>query len=184
MGLLTDPILATMFTTTSLLTFSIYSSASAFCDSLRPPSPLKPLGNATNYCPLPAGQLAFATSAPLNQEHELTNLNTRIRVVDASSPPLELACVDVAVASLRPGVLNSIYGHAVIAFWGTVGLSISYWLVVGVARIAAAWKRGAGSTVTPAKVWSRFQRAGFVVASAISGERLATSPALLRFCKD
>ncbi|KZS97792.1 hypothetical protein SISNIDRAFT_493081 [Sistotremastrum niveocremeum HHB9708] len=175
-----QPLLATMFTTASVLTFTIFSTASAFCDSLRPPSPLPSLGNETNYCPLPAGQLAFSTAAPLNHMYELLSLNTRVRIVDTSLPPLELACIDISSAPLRPGVLHSVYGHAAIIFWVSVATAIAYWLVVGSARVAAAWKRGAGAT--PERFWSRVQRAGFVLVSAISGEKLANTPALLRFC--
>lgn len=170
-----------MFTTASVLTFTIFSTASAFCDSLRPPSPLPSLGNATNYCPLPAGQLAFSTSSPLAHHYELLSLNTRVRVVDTSLPPLELACVDISSAPLRPGILHSVYGHAAIVFWVSVAIAIGYWVVIGSARVAAAWKRGAG--VTPERFWSRIQRAGFVLVSAISGEKLANTPALLRFCE-
>jgi len=65
-------------------------------------------------------------------------------------------------------------------FWLTVTLAIAYWLVVGIARVVSAWSRGVSKPGAGFGV--RVESAGFILASAISGERLATSPALMRFC--
>jgi hypothetical protein len=171
-----------MFTSTSVLTFNIYEQATAFCDFLRPASPLPALNSSTpNYCPLPPGPIAFSTATPVNADYELISIITRVRVVDVSSPPLELVCIDISVSPLQPEVLGSVYGHAAIVFWVTIAITLGYFVVVGVARIASAWNRGGAHT--PVRVWSAFQRAGFVLASAISGEKLASVPALLRFCE-
>lgn len=81
---------------------------------------------------------------------------------------------------LEPGVNGDVYGHANIIFWITVALAIGYWLVVGIARLVSAW--GRGSTRMGTGLWARVESAGFILASAISGERLANSPALMRYC--
>lgn len=133
---------------------------------------------STSYCPLPAGPFAFSSTIPWGNNRELTSLNTRLRAVDPFGK--ELLCLDVTTTPLDPAP-HSVYGRANIILWSTVGLTLAYWFVVGIARVTTAWNRGISR---PGKgVWSRVQSAGFIIASAISGERLAASPALLRFCK-
>ncbi|KAL4262644.1 Transient receptor potential channel Flc/Pkd2-like protein [Pleurotus pulmonarius] len=169
--------LSTLFTATTVLTLGVFSNATWFCNPLRPPNaqPL-PAENAS-YCPLAAGPFAFGSPVIWGDNRDLTTLTTRLRAVDESSN--ELICLDVSATPLEP-TESSPYGEAVAIFWMTVGLALAYWLVVGIARIASAWNRG---VKRPDKgIWSRAQSAGFILASAISGERLATSPALLRFC--
>ena len=90
-------------------------------------------------------------------------------------------CVDVSTTPLGPSGDNP-YGQAIIIFWCTVGLAIAYWILVGLARIVSAWSRGRGGLNRSAGVWPNVQSLGYVLASAISGERLSASPALLRFC--
>lgn len=172
---------ATLFTTSSILSFTVWDNSTFFCSTLLPPSPLPALDPAstTFYCPITAGPLAFSATVPFkNHDYELFTLNTRLRVVDTSEPAVELACVDIAATPLVVGPVGSIYGHAAIIFWTSVSLAIGYWLVVGLGRIAAAW--GRGSRAGP-DLWSRFESGGFILASAISGERLAVTPALMRF---
>ncbi|KAH6914675.1 membrane protein [Coprinopsis sp. MPI-PUGE-AT-0042] len=170
--------LATLFTSTSVLTLDAWNNASYFCHTLRPPSPLPAMAEgSTSYCPLPAGPFAFSATIPWGNNRELTSLNTRLRAVDPFGQ--ELLCLDVTTTPLEP-TPHSIYGRANIILWSTVGLTLAYWVVVGIARVSTAWNRGISR---PGKgVWSRAQSAGFIIASAISGERLAASPALLRFC--
>ncbi|KAG8823429.1 hypothetical protein FRC17_009336 [Serendipita sp. 399] len=170
--------LATLFTSTNYLTFSVFDNTSSLCESLRPSSPLPALtGNETNYCPLPAGQLAFGLSIPLNTPYSLKTLVTQIRIVDSSSPAHELTCLEVAVTPMTSE--RHPYGAWVGIFWGTIMLALSYWLVIGVARISAAWDRGLGRSGNP--WWLKVERTGFVLASALSGEKFSVSPALLRF---
>ncbi len=89
-----------------------------------------------------------------------------------------MLCIEVETTPLDP-TDNEPYGAAVAIFWGSVALAIAYWVVVGIARIVSAWNRGISR---PGKgLWERVQSAGFILASAMSGERFATSPALLRF---
>ncbi|KAJ8516461.1 hypothetical protein ONZ45_g6246 [Pleurotus djamor] len=171
--------LATLFTTTSVLTLGAFSNTTWFCTPLRPPDadaqPLPP--EDSSYCPLAAGPFGFSSSIVWGEDRELTTLTTRLRAVDENGN--ELVCLDVPTTPLRPEE-SSVYGQAVAIFWMTVGLAIAYWLLVGIARIISAWNRG---VKRPERgLWSRAQSAGFILASAISGERLATSPALLRFC--
>lgn len=170
---------ATLFTSTSILTLSAWSNSSYLCQNMRPPSPLPSLvTNDTSYCPITAGPFAFTSTVPWGMNRELTTLITRLRAVDPFSK--ELLCVDVQTTPLAPRP-NSPYGKAEIIFWSTVALAISYWVIVGLARIASAWNRG---ITRPGRgVWARAQSAGYILASAISGERLATSPALMRFCE-
>jgi hypothetical protein len=169
---------ATLFSTTEILTFNVRNNISYFCSTLRPPSPLSaPDSSSGLYCPIPAGPFAFSTYAPLHPSRELATLQTRLRAVDPLSN--ELLCVDIATTPLKPGVLGSVYGHAKIVFWATVALCVAYWLLVAAARLSSAWARRSGWSGRG--FWSRVENAGFVVASAISGEGLSKSPALIRF---
>ncbi|KAF8076772.1 hypothetical protein FPV67DRAFT_1472632 [Lyophyllum atratum] len=174
----TSTSLATLFTSATILTLSAWTNSSYLCSTLRPSSPLPAIDNATgNYCPIHAGEFAFSSTIPWGRHRALTTLTTRLRAVDPSIN--ELLCIDVVTTPLHP-TPNSPYGDAKIIFWATVALAIAYWISVGLARIVSAW--GRGITRHEHGIWSRAQSAGFILASAISGERLATSPALMRFC--
>ncbi|CCL98242.1 uncharacterized protein FIBRA_00236 [Fibroporia radiculosa] len=170
----------TLFTTVQMLTFQVWNNNSKFCDSLRPPSSLSPPSNDSQgmYCPFLPGPFTFSTTADLPSNYELATFDTHLYALD----PLqhELFCMNLNTTILDPGPLGSVYGHGYIIFWVTVVLAIAYWLVVGIARLASAW--GRGSTRIGPGLWGRIESAGFILASAISGERLASSPALMRFC--
>lgn len=112
---------------------------------------------------------------PLGHHRALTTLSTQLRAVDPFTN--ELFCLDILTTPLDPS-LDSPYGQAKIILWATVALTIGYWVVVGIARIVSAWGRG----ITQKGLRARARSAGFILASAISGERLAASPALKRFC--
>ncbi|KAJ7094372.1 hypothetical protein C8R44DRAFT_645301 [Mycena epipterygia] len=167
--------LATLFTTTSVLTLNVWTNSTYLCTSLRPPSPLDPIANGT-YCPINAGPFALSSAIPWGTNRPLTTLNTRLRAVDPFSK--ELLCVNVNTTPLDPSA-NSPYGVARAIFWATVAIAILYWVVIGIARVVSAW--GRGITRPGRSLWARAQSAGFILASAISGERFATSPALMRF---
>lgn len=98
--------------------------------------------------------------------------------MDASSPPFELVCIDVQATPVDASGKGGYYGEAKVIFWVSVGLAAAYWWLIGAARIAAAWDRG-GAGRRPG--WMLFKWAGTVFSSAISGERLVSTPALLRF---
>jgi hypothetical protein len=170
--------LATLFSTTEIMTFNVRNNNSFFCSTLRPPSPLPTLNSSSGlYCPIPAGPFAFSTYAPLHASRELATLQTRLHAVDPFSN--ELFCIDIATTPLEPGALGSVYGHAKIIFGFTVALCAAYWSLVAAARLSSAWVRRSGWSGRG--FWSRVENAGFVVASAISGEGLSKSPALIRF---
>ncbi|KAI0677278.1 hypothetical protein C8Q78DRAFT_1073993 [Trametes maxima] len=174
------PVATTLFTTTEILTFQQPNTngSSFFCNALRPPSPLGTPDPTNHYCPLPAGPLAFSSHLALTSDFELATLDTRLRALDPFQH--ELLCLDVNTTVLTPGPVGSVYGHAHIIFWSTVGLAIGYWAVVGIARLIAAW--GRGSSRGGDGVVAKLESAGFILASALSGERFASSPALMRFC--
>ncbi|KAK0190459.1 hypothetical protein F5146DRAFT_1044297 [Armillaria mellea] len=171
--------LATLFTSTSILTLSAWSSSSYLCTNIHSPDSELSVANDTNddyYCPIPAGPFALSAQIPWGSARSLTTLTTRLRAVDTFSN--EMLCIEVETTPLDP-TDNEPYGAAVAIFWGSVALAIAYWVVVGIARIVSAWNRGISR---PGKgLWERVQSAGFILASAMSGERFATSPALLRF---
>lgn len=171
--------LATLFTSMSTLTFSAWTNSTYLCQPLRPPSPL-PSINITEdmYCPLPAGHFAFSTSIPWSTNHQFTTQNTRLHALDPYSD--DLLCLDVDTTPLGPRRFGSPYGEVSTIFWATVGLAIAYWLVVGITRVVSA--RGRGSSRPGPGFWPKVESAGFILASAISGESLTTSPALMRFC--
>ncbi len=129
-------------------------------------------------CTIPAGPVAFSASTPFRHDFHYTTISTRLRAVDALSPPNELACVDIDITPVLAKGKGGYYGKAGVIFWASVGLAMGYWIVIGVGRIAAAWNRGGSGR---REGWLRIKWAGTVLSSAISGERLSASPALLRF---
>lgn len=143
---------------------------------MRPPSPLP--ANQSNYCPIPAGPFAFSSTIPWGSGRELTTLITRLRAVDPFTR--ELLCLDMLTTPLSPQP-GSPYGKANIILWSTISLAIGYWVLVGLARIAFA-RKPAMSRSGP-RIWSRVHNAGYILALAMSGQRFASSPALLRFCE-
>jgi hypothetical protein len=170
--------LATLFTSTTVLTLGVWSNNSYLCQNLLPPSPLPPINLSDNtYCPVPAGPFAFSSTIPWGNNRDLTTLSTQLRAVDPHGD--ELVCLNMLTTPLDPQP-HSIYGKADIILWSTVALTAGYWVVIGIARIASAWRRG---ITRPGRgIWSRTQSAGFILASAVSGEHLAASPALIHFC--
>lgn len=130
------------------------------------------------YCPLLPGDFALSSSIELGQTYALATFNTRLRALDPFQN--ELMCLDLSTTPVKPDSLDPIIGVFHMIFWGTVALALAYWLVVGIARVITA--RGRGSNAGKG-LWAKVEGAGFILASAISGERLATSPALMRFCE-
>ena len=169
--------LATLFTSTDQLTFNVWNNGSYFCTRLRPPSPLPTLeaDDDNGYCPLAPGPFAFSTVSRFPEAYELATFNTRLRVLDPYK--IEMLCIDIPVTPLKP-TKGSVFGTARVILYGSTVLAAAYWLLVGVARVVSAWDRGLASP----GIWRRVESAGFIFASALSGDRLATSPALLRFC--
>ncbi|KAI6100227.1 hypothetical protein F5141DRAFT_325682 [Pisolithus sp. B1] len=170
--------LATLFTQATTLTIDTFSNNSYLCDFIRQPSSLANSSSNSTDCPIPPGPYALAVSIPINSKNSFTTINTEFRALDPYEN--EILCLTVATTALQPGPLDSPYGDAHSIFWATIGLAAAYWIIVCVARLVSAWKRG---TSRPASgIWARVESAGLILVSAISGERLATSPSLLRFC--
>ncbi|KAJ3529080.1 hypothetical protein NM688_g7903 [Phlebia brevispora] len=139
-----NPVATTLFTTTTMLTFNVFNNNSYFCQTLRPPSPLPPIGNDTDangrYCPLSAGPFALSSSIKLGHDYALATFDTRLPLIRSMATRI------------------SYFGHA---------------LFLHGEEDRPEMGRG---------LWAKVESAGFILASAISGERLATSPALMRFC--
>ncbi len=168
-----------MFTSTNYLTYSIFDNSSALCASFRPPSPLPALApNVTDYCPVLAGSLAFGLTIPLSEPFSLKTLVTQIRLVDTSNPAHELTCLEVAATPMYTDT-EMIHGPWSGIFWGTIVLTVVFWVTTGIGRISAAWDRGLGRSGN--MWWMKIERTGFILASALSGEKFSVSPALLRF---
>ena len=128
--------------------------------------------------------MAFSAAIPLgDHQYELLTINTRLRIVDTSSPAIELGCVDIATTPLNAhsDTISTYGSNAEIIFWFSVALVIGCWVVVGLGRISAAWGRGGSGS--DRSLWSRLEGAGYILASAISGEKFSSTPALLRFSR-
>jgi hypothetical protein len=173
-----DRRLATLIYTTSIATFNTHTSRTFFCFNVVPPAPIPPQPYTTTDCVVPAGSLAFGLATPIKHPYQLVTLNTRIQVLDTSNPAKEIACVDVGVTPIKDKGVGGSFDVAGVLFWVSVGLATGYWALVGLSRISAAWRRGSWD---PNQRWVYIRWAGTVLASSISGERLAASPALLRF---
>lgn len=89
--------------------------------------------------------------------------------------------MDVNTTPLQHRQLDSAYGLAGIILWSSVALAVAYWTIVALARLTSAWGRRAGWSGRGA--WAGVETLGFVIASALSGESFAKTPALLRFGK-
>ena len=162
-----------------MLTFTVWDFIYFFCPTARPASPLPQPNDQGTYCPLEPGPFALSSSIVIGDQYELVTYYTRLHALDPFQN--ELLCIDLDTTPLVPGPLSSPYGHGHLIFWLTVALAIAYWVVVGLARLVSAW--GRGSTRNGPGLWARVESAGFILASALSGERLASSPALMRFCE-
>jgi len=125
-----------------------------------------------------AGPLAFGVTVPLSQLSTLETLITQIRIVDSSSPAHELTCLEVAATPMFQDN-EMLRGPWSGVFWGTIALTLAYWVVTGIGRVSAAWDRGLGRSGNI--WWMKIERTGFILASALSGEKFSVSPALLRF---
>jgi hypothetical protein len=170
---------ATLFTTSEILTFNVFTNSSSFCQTLRPPVlNASAYDNSTQYCPISPGPFALSSYIPFSAQYELSTIDTRLRAVDPYST--EILCVDITVTPLLPGKLGSTYGHACVIMWASIALAAAYWITIGLARIVGAWDRG--QRRSGQGMWAKVEGSGYVLASAISGERFASSPALMRFC--
>lgn len=202
--------LATLFATTQDATSVVWRSTTYACDSLFPPSPLpypyEPRSTNANgtsswstYCPLAAGSIGLNVSLPFKpSSYPLSTLETTVRLVDASTPPNEVACTQVLVTPYDPS--SRLYA---LIIWLPVALAIGYWAATWAARFAAGWivgRMSMGSTTRAEEGlavgagaadeedvdgWGRRggagRRWGTMLISGLSGERVGVSGGLLRF---
>ncbi len=177
--------LATMFSTTSDLTYDVWTTTTYVCNSLFPPSPLPYpyIPNNTTYCPLDPGPFALNLSIPLGHGYPLSTLSTSIRIVDTSVPANELACITLDMTTYYPdGWYYSLF------FWLPVSIAIGYWVSSWAGRFAAGWVVGRiadGAADGDVQGWGRqggkSRKWGTMLVSGLSGERLGVSGGLLRF---
>ncbi|CAO1612884.1 unnamed protein product [Sympodiomycopsis kandeliae] len=164
------------------LTFDIFSNLTFLCDNIAPAQP----DNTTQLvahasCTYGPGEVAFGVDVPINASYELGTLWTRVLLIDTSHPPLSIACVDVPFS---PYQKERWYWD--LMFYLPIGLFLAYFVSVSLARAITA-------ATTRSKAFRNRAREGSapsflrdhlnpIIISAISGQGMVLSPALLRFC--
>lgn len=81
------------------LTFDIFSNFTYLCDELYPTGPDN-VNNLTSHasCTYGPGTVAFGVDVPLNSTYPMGTIWTRVLLVDASTPPQAIACIEVPVS--------------------------------------------------------------------------------------
>ncbi|CDW98065.1 hypothetical protein [Sporisorium scitamineum] len=182
----TPQLLSTLSVETQFLTFSVFRNDSYLCDSIYPISP-DPNGTVVNGvviepagCLYGPGQVSLGVGIPLNDTYTLGTLWTRVRLSDTSSPALDIACFEVHVS---PYDDTKWYWRLI--FWFPVALTIGYFVVIALARLFCALTSRARAFKNKAREGSQPNVIKDTIAptlvSAISGQKLALSAALLRF---
>lgn len=182
----TPQLLSTLSVETQFLTFSVFRNDSYLCDSLYPvvPDPNATVINGVVVqpagCLYGPGQVSLGLGIPLNDTYTLGTLWTRIRLSDTSSPPLDIACIEVYAS---PYDQQKWYWHLI--FWFPVALAIGFFVVIALARVFCALTSHARAFKNKAREGSQPNVIKDTIAptivSAISGQKLALSAALLRF---
>ncbi|EST07550.1 TRP-like family [Kalmanozyma brasiliensis GHG001] len=182
----TPQLLSTLSVETQFLTFSLFRNDSYLCDSLYPVVP-DPNGTVVNNvviqpggCLYGPGQVSLGVGIPLNDTYNLGTLWTRIRLSDTSSPPLDIACIEVYA-----NPYDDAKWYWELIFWFPVALTIGYFVVIALARVFCAFTARARAFKNKAREGSQPNVIKDTIAptlvSAISGQKLALSAALLRF---
>ncbi|SJX61663.1 uncharacterized protein SRS1_12647 [Sporisorium reilianum f. sp. reilianum] len=182
----TPQLLSTLSVETQFLTFSVFRNDSYLCDSLYPISP-DPNGTVVNGvviepagCLYGPGQVSLGVGIPLNDTYTLGTLWTRIRLSDTSSPALDIACFEVHVSPY-----DDAKWYWKLIFWFPIALTIGYFVVIALARVFCALTSRARAFKNKAREGSQPNIIKDTIAptlvSAISGQKLALSAALLRF---
>ncbi|TKY86732.1 hypothetical protein EX895_004372 [Sporisorium graminicola] len=182
----TPQLLSTLSVETQFLTFSVFRNDSYLCDSLYPVSP-DPNGTVVNGvviepagCLYGPGPVSLGVGIPLNDTYTLGTLWTRIRLSDTSSPALDIACFEVHVSPY-----DDAKWYWKLIFWFPVALTIGYFVVIVLARVFCAFVSRARAFKNKAREGSQPNVIKDTIAptlvSAISGQKLALSAALLRF---
>ncbi|KAJ1585080.1 hypothetical protein NDA12_007065 [Ustilago hordei] len=179
-------LLSTLSVETQFLTFSVFRNDSYLCDSLYPLAP-DPNGAVINGvviqpagCLYGPGQVSLGVGIPLNHTYTLGTLWTRIRLSDTSSPPLDIACIQVHAS---PYLEDKWYWRLI--FWFPVALTIGYFVLLALGRIFCALTSRARAFKHKAREGSQPNVIKDTIAptlvSSITGQKLALSAALLRF---
>ncbi|SPO23052.1 uncharacterized protein UTRI_01730 [Ustilago trichophora] len=182
----TPQLLSTLSVETQFLTFSVFRNDSYLCDSLYPVAP-DPNGTVINGvviqpagCLYGPGQVSLGVGIPLNDSFTLGTLWTRIRLSDTSSPPLDIACIEVYAS---PYDDSKWYWDLI--FWFPVALTIGYFVVIALGRIFCALTSRARAFKHKAREGSQPNIIKDTIAptlvSSITGQKLALSASLLRF---
>lgn len=163
------------------LTFNIFSNLTYLCDELAPTSP-DPTSLLVGHssCIYGPGTVGFGVDIPLNSTYPLGTIWTRILLIDSSTPALAIACIDVPVSRYDA---DRWYWRFML--WLPLALFIGFFVAVTFARIITA-------AATRTKAFRNRAREGRapsllkdhvnpVIISALSGQGMVLSPALLRY---
>ncbi|KAH8914782.1 hypothetical protein BT69DRAFT_1357459 [Atractiella rhizophila] len=128
--------LSTFVVDSSVLSFQTFKNQSALCHSIREPGFTGSTdgGDALSGCPYGPGDIAVGVTIPLDYSYPLTTINSRFSVLDTSTPPLTLACWNVAVTPYYP---HGYYYKLIL--WLPVSLVICYSILLISARVYAAY---------------------------------------------
>ena len=146
--------LATLIVDTSLLSFLPYSNQTSLCSSILTAGSGASENNetASSYpapggCPYGPGQVIIGYDVPLGSlgdQDYLSTLSTRLRILDTSVPPLQLACVDVyttpyytdSTSKSTRDASSKIYN---LILWLPVAIFVSYVILAVAARLYSAY---------------------------------------------
>lgn len=182
----TPQLLSTLSVETQFLTFEVFRNDSYLCDSLYPVAPdpngtvldgvvIEPAG-----CLYGPGQVSLGVGIPLNDTYTLGTLWTRIRLSDTSSPPLDIACIEVYASPY-----DDTKWYWDLIFWFPIALTIGYFVVIALGRIFCALTSRARAFKHKAREGSQPNVIKDTIAptlvSSLTGQKLALSAALLRF---
>ncbi|TIC67081.1 hypothetical protein E3Q01_01475 [Wallemia mellicola] len=185
-GDLNDPLTATNSSTDRLATLLVHSRALSFELYDQPLSLCDHVLGANSSsnepaCPAPEGRIAIGVATPLtdpakfnNHPYALTTLVNTLRLLDASDPATELACVDVPFTPYYPD--GWFYE---LIFWIPISIAIAFFVVQSIARISTAYRKAKSTKFV--RTWAGRQRLETSVIGGISGQMFSTTPGLLRF---
>lgn len=170
---------ATLFTSLSILTEPFISSTSSLCYSLHTIPPQALPADDPAACVISEGPVGLNLTLPLKSRYPLSNIRTRVRIVDTALPNgNELSCVDIEISPYYPRD----WPYELI-LWIPVGLVVAAWLLLWGARGWAGIRTGlqAERERVGQKNGSSMRILGTAIVSVVSGDVLVTSPMLLRF---
>ncbi|PWN29847.1 hypothetical protein BDZ90DRAFT_278095 [Jaminaea rosea] len=163
------------------LTFNIFSNYTYLCDELYPTGP-DSVNNLTSHasCTYGPGTVAFGVDVPLNSTYPMGTIWTRVMLVDASTPPQAIACIQVPVSRY-----DEERWYWSFFLWLPIALFIGFFVTVSMARAltaatmrARAFKNRAREGKAPSFLRDHLNP---VILSALSGQGMVLSPALLRY---